>query len=136
MAWHNGVWWPLYTPAWFSPKVSQFMFDPYSFTHLLHGFIFQLILGRFLSFFHGGFLICILLELSWEVLENSELVMKKFRENSGTSGQYKGDSVQNIIGDVVACGSGFVMGNVFHSHGVWWLSLVWIGVSEVSCGLF
>ena len=136
MAWHNGVWWPLYTPAWFAPKVSQFMFDPYSFAHLLHGFIFQLILSRFLNFFHGGFLISILLELCWEMMENSEHVMKRFRENSGTSGQYKGDSVQNICGDLVACGFGFVMGTVFHSCGVWWLSLVWIGLSEVSYGLF
>ena len=131
MAWHKGVWWPLYTPAWYAPNVSQFMFDPYSFTHVLHGFIFQLFLGRLISFMQGGFLVCILLELSWELLENSEFMIKRFRENSGTSGEYKGDSVQNIFGDLLACATGFIISTVFHIQGIWWVGLIWIVVSEV-----
>ena len=39
MAWHNGQWKPLYVPQWYSPNVSQHVFDPYSFTHILHGLL-------------------------------------------------------------------------------------------------
>ena len=115
--WHNGLWWPLYTPAWNSPKVFQYMFDPYSFTHVLHGVIFQLSSSRTIPSIPGGFLGCMLFELGWELLENSEFVMRRFRENSGTSGQYHGDSVQNIFGDLLSFASGFVMGTVFQRSG-------------------
>ena len=136
MAWHNGLWWPLYTSAWYNPKVSQYMFDPYSLTHILHGLIFQLI---FISIIHSsiaGFLTLMLIELGWEVLENGDFIMEKFRSNSGTSGQYKGDSVQNILGDMLSCAAGYALATVFHLAGVWWASLVWIVVSEVVCVLY
>ena len=136
MAWHNGLWWPLYTPTWYSPKVSQYMFDPYSFTHVLHGVIFQPILSRVMQSSLGGFLSCMLLELGWEVLENSAMMMRRFRENSGTSGQYKGDSIQNILGDLLSCGAGYALGTAFHVSGVWWASLVWVVVSEAGCVLY
>lgn len=43
-----------------------------------------------------------------------------------------GDSVQNIIGDVFSCGLGYVLGTVFLAFELWWLSIVWALVSEVS----
>ena len=112
------------------------MFDPYSLTHILHGVISQLI---FISIIHSsiaGFIACRLIELGWEVLENGDFMMKKFRSNSGTSGQYKGDSVQNILGDLLSCAAGYALATVFHLAGVWWASLVWIVVSEVACVLY
>merc|ERR1712215_565275 len=136
MGWHNGVWWPLYTPHWYAPKVSQYMFDPYSFTHVLHGVIFQRAFGCLFSSIQSGFLKCMCLELGWEIIENSPLVMRRFRENSGTSGQYKGDSVQNILGDLLSCAAGYALGTVFQQTGVWWASLVWVAVSEVGCTLY
>ena len=131
MGWHNGKWWPLFTPDWFAPKVSQYFFDPYSFTHVLHGVIFQPILSRTIPSFPGSFLSCLGIELCWEILENSEMVMKRYRENSGTSGQYHGDSVQNIVGDITSCALGFLVGTFFEKKGMSWGSLVWILVSEV-----
>ena len=107
------------------------MIDPYSFTHVLHGVIFQLISSRTIPSIPCGFLGCMLFEIGWELLENSEFVMRRFRENSGTSGQYHGDSVQNIFGDLLSCASGFYMGTVFQRTGVWWGSLLWIALSEV-----
>ena len=131
MAWHNGLWWPLYTTAWYSPKVSQYMFDPYSFTHVLHGVILQPIIRNITSSFPGGLLSCLLLELGWEVLENSPAVMRRFRANSGTSGQYHGDSVQNIMGDLVSCGAGYVVSTVLGRCGLGWARVAWVAVSEV-----
>ena len=46
-----------------------------------------------------------------------------------------GDSVQNIIGDVFSCGLGYVLGTVFLAFELWWLSIVWALVSEVSISL-
>jgi len=63
-------------------------------------------------------------------------VLKRIRNNSGTSGEYTGDSVQNIIGDVFSCGLGYVLGTVFLAFELWWLSIVWALVSEVVCILY
>ena len=133
MAWHDGIWWPLYTTAWYSPQVSQYMFDPYSLTHILHGIIFHLILSNIFQSSLAGFLITMAVELVWEVVENSEPVMRRFRENSGTSGDYEGDSVQNIIGDLLACAAGNILAIQLQVAGVIWVSFVWVVVSEVAC---
>ena len=42
-----------------------------------------------------------------------------------------GDSVQNIIGDIFSVGLGYILGTVFLAVELWWLSIVWILVSEV-----
>lgn len=42
-----------------------------------------------------------------------------------------GDSIQNILGDLVSCSLGYVLGTVFAAVELWWLSLVWIIISEV-----
>ena len=131
-AFHQGYWWPLYTTEWYAPRVSQPVFDPYSLTHVLHGFVMQLVLGRFINYWEGGLAIATGIETAWEVFENSDFVMERFREHSGTSGEYKGDSVQNIGGDILAMVLGYSLGTVFYDAGVWWLSMVWIVLSEVS----
>jgi len=133
---HNGYWWPLYTTDWYAPRVSQPVFDPYSLTHVLHGFIMQLAFGRFIGFWEGGLAIATGIETAWEVFENSEFVVERFRENSGTSGEYKGDSVQNIVGDILAMVVGYTMGTIFYTAGLWWLSLVSIAASEIFTFLY
>ena len=44
---------------------------------------------------------------------------------------FLGDSIQNILGDVLSCAIGYILGTVFLAVELWWLSLVWIVVSEV-----
>ena len=136
MAWHNGVWWPLYTTAWYSPLVSEYMFDPYSLTHILHGIIFHLILSNIIQSSLAGFLITMTVELVWELVENCEPMIRRFRENSGTSGEYNGDSVQNIAGDLLSCAVGHILGTQLQLAGVGWVCYVWIVVSEVTCILY
>ena len=49
---------------------------------------------------------------------------------------FLGDSIQNILGDIVSCGLGYIIGTVFLAVELWWLSLVWILISEVCRTLF
>ena len=91
MAWHKGTWWPLYVKEWYAPKSSQHMFDPYSFCLLVLGLVFHLLWGTDnIDNWIFGFLLAIILELIWEVIGNSQFVLKRIRDNSGTSGEYIG----------------------------------------------
>ena len=91
MAWHKGSWWPPAVKQWYSPSVSQHFFDPYSFTHLLHGFIFHLVWALLFHLNEDlGILFAFLLELTWEITENSEAVIQRYRQNNGTSADYEG----------------------------------------------
>lgn len=123
MLWANGrIWWckwdtPFYIAtldAW-SKHTSQHFFDPYAVTHVLHGFlflwilhlIFHKLLGKKLSF-AWFLLIAIFAEAAWEVLENSKLVIERYRENTASL-DYTGDSIANSFGDILACAVGFVI---------------------------
>ncbi|HEY0171887.1 MAG TPA: DUF2585 family protein, partial [Pyrinomonadaceae bacterium] len=59
--------------AW-SPDTSQHLFDPYSFTHVLHGFAFAglLALVRPRAGRSWRLVAAVALEAAWEVIENTE----------------------------------------------------------------
>merc|ERR1712106_838629 len=82
------------------------------------------------------FLLTLGLELLWKLVGNSDFFIKRIKENSGTSGEYSGDSVQNVLGDLTSCGFGFVLGTLFAALDLWWISLVWIVSSEGLCILY
>lgn len=95
--------------AW-SENTSQHLLDPYSFTHVLHGFIFcwvitlllpQLSRVRQLS-------LAVTAEAAWEVVENSALVINRYREATAAFG-YNGDTIVNSLGDILMCSLGFVL---------------------------
>jgi len=137
MAWHKGAWWPLAVKEWYAPKASQHMFDPYSALLLVVGLLFHLLWGTDdIDSWIYGFLLALGLELVWEIIGNSKFVLKRIRENSGTSGEYIGDSIQNIAGDLFSCAFGYVLGTFFAALELWWLSLVLIVISEVACILY
>jgi hypothetical protein len=89
---------------------SQHLFDPYTFTHILHGFILcgllVLILPRLAR--QWRFLIAITVEALWEVFENTSYVINRYRDATAAIG-YEGDSVSNSMGDVLACALGFAL---------------------------
>jgi len=151
MAWHDGEWWPLYVPDWYAPRVSQYFFDPYSFCHILHGFIFYGLWGWWPELVWGynwwwvwllGAVLAVLGELVHELIENSEWCIELYRNNSGTSGQYDGDSVQNILGDLMSCLFGWYVTALLHLAGYPWIVVIWTVISEAiliwymrDCGL-
>jgi hypothetical protein len=95
--------------AWGSDN-SQHLFDPYSFTHVLHGFIFCGLLAWGVPRLSADWRLClaVLVEAAWEVLENSDFVIRRYREATAALG-YEGDTVVNSLGDILACGLGFVV---------------------------
>lgn len=89
---------------------SQRLLDPYLFSHLTHGFLFYLLLWlaarrmpvRF------RFLAAVALEAGWEILENSPLVIERYRTVTIALG-YVGDSVLNSMSDILMAASGFAL---------------------------
>ncbi|MFN9720577.1 MAG: DUF2585 family protein [Planctomycetota bacterium] len=107
------VWCKCGSPAIFSWNIwsshnSQHLIDPYTFSHVQHGFVFfwmLLPLNRRLSPSQCFFL-ALLLECGWEILENSPIVIQRYR-TATISLDYLGDSVLNSAGDIVACLIGY-----------------------------
>ena len=97
-----------------SSHTSQHSFDPYSFTHMLHGLIFFWALKWLLPKWEWPWRawLAVVLEASWEILENSPLIINRYREATAALG-YSGDSVLNSLGDVVSCLIGFVIASRF-----------------------
>ena len=95
--------------AW-SPDTSQHLFDPYSFTHVLHGFAFYGLLALALprAGWRWRLWLGVALEAAWEVFENTEFVIRRYREATAALG-YTGDTVVNSLGDVIACALGLLL---------------------------
>jgi hypothetical protein len=87
---------------------SQHLFDPYSFTHLLHGVAFFWLLvwtvPRLAPVWRLS--LAITVEALWEVIENSEFIIQRYREATAALG-YQGDTIVNSLGDILMCGLGF-----------------------------
>jgi hypothetical protein len=89
---------------------SQHVFDPYSFTHVLHGFVFLWVLSWALPRLAPLWQLCLALTIEslWEVVENSAVIIQRYRETTLALG-YEGDTVVNSLGDIVLCGLGLVL---------------------------
>ncbi|MCB0172404.1 MAG: DUF2585 family protein [Anaerolineae bacterium] len=89
---------------------SQHLLDPYAFTHLLHGVIFFWLLTWLRPQMPLLWRLCIALgiEAAWEVLENSEMVIQRYRETTASLG-YEGDTIINSVGDMLAMAAGFML---------------------------
>jgi hypothetical protein len=97
---------------------SQHLFDPYSFTHVLHG----ILLCGLLSWAGRRLLppwrlcVAVALEALWEVIENTDFVINRYRTVTASLG-YHGDTVANSLGDILSCVVGFLLARRL---GLWW----------------
>lgn len=93
-----------------SAENSQQLFDPYTFTHVSHGVAFygiaRLALGPQAVMLRA--LVAIAAEAAWEVYENTDTVINRYRAATIALGYY-GDSVVNSIFDILACAVGFAL---------------------------
>lgn len=151
MPWNNGAWWPIYVPEWWSPIVSRHPLDPYSFVHLQTGVICFYVTGYPLWYILNlyvepeanlepnfaswklwvGFTILLVLSFIFEVIENARCTIEKYREASGTSSDYDGDSYQNIIADLIVVQAGYMISWLFLYLGVPWMTAIWLIVVDV-----
>ncbi len=88
-----------------SSENSQHLSDWYTLSHIIHGFLFfgagHLLRRKWPRLFPLGVVIClaILVEGAWEVLENSPIIINRYREVTMSFG-YAGDSIVNSLADI------------------------------------
>ena len=89
---------------------SQHLLDPYSFTHVLHGFLFCGLIALIAPRLRKAWQLwlAISLEAVWEVIENSRFVIERYREETAALG-YQGDTIVNSLADILLCAIGFVL---------------------------
>ena len=122
--WEGSIW---------SSECSQPLADAYSFSHIGHGLVFFSLLWivarraplRF------RYLAAVIVEAGWEMLENSPIIINRYREATMALG-YSGDSIFNSLSDVLMMSIGFMLA---------WRMPVWASVllflaMEIGCALW
>jgi hypothetical protein len=111
-----------------SDQDSQHISDWYTFSHIIHGFLFYWLLKKFTKnkYSLGTYLVlATLLESGWEILENSLLIINRYRETASL--MYFGDSILNSFCDVLSMALGFFLASKIRV----WLSITLVILLEL-----
>jgi hypothetical protein len=123
--WEGNIW---------SSECSQRFLDPYSLSHLAHGLIFYFLLwsiaNRLSLTIPIRYLIALAAEAAWELLENSPLIINRYREATISLG-YCGDSILNSLSDLLMMSLGFILAWKIRP----WISLSLLFAMESACAL-
>jgi hypothetical protein len=122
--------WHAETP---SAEGSQHLFDWWTFSHVIHGFLFYLVLRLVAPRWSLGWRLfaATLIEVAWEVFENSQFTIDRYR-TSTIAVDYNGDSVLNSAADLGVMIVGFLLASRLPV----WLSVSLVVAMEVFTGFF
>jgi hypothetical protein len=98
--WEGNIW---------SQEQSQRFADPYSFTHVVHGLVYYALLwiAARRAPVRARFIAALATEAAWEMLENSPLIIDRYRAVTIALG-YVGDSVLNSLSDILMMSVGYL----------------------------